>query len=77
MKSSGVIIVLGVLFAGASVVVGAAREQAQKVMGDGEGDEVELRRPRWGQPIPVCRSCVPRERVVMPGVGFELSVGYG
>lgn len=33
-------------------------------------------KPRW-EPIPICDDCVPRELIVAPGVGIDLTSSYG
>lgn len=67
MRSSLVTLVLGLLFAS------TARSEFQKPL----ETPVEIDKPRWGNPIPTCGSCVPRERIVAPGVGFDLTASYG
>jgi len=34
------------------------------------------RRPRF-EPLPICEVCVPREDILAPGIGFDLTTSYG
>ena len=33
------------------------------------------RRPRF-EPLPMCPDCVPREDILAPGIGFDLTTSY-
>ena len=33
------------------------------------------RRPRF-EPLPICADCVPREDILAPGIGFDLTNSY-
>jgi hypothetical protein len=37
---------------------------------------VACRKPRF-EPIKVCGDCIPRETIVAPGIGFDLTTSYG